>query len=76
MMGLEIDVNAEVEKINGFSGHADADQLLRRAKGFTKAPTKTFVVHGEGSAQTTLKSKLEEIGFTCEIPSMKEQVEL
>lgn len=47
MMGLEIDVNAEIQKINGFSGHADADQLLRRAKGFTKAPTKTFIVHGE-----------------------------
>jgi len=76
MMGLEIDVNAEIQKINGFSGHADADQLLRRAKGFTKAPTKTFIVHGEWAAQTAFKSKLEEIGFTCEIPSMKEQVEL
>jgi metallo-beta-lactamase family protein len=75
-MGETIAVNAEIEKINGFSGHADADQLMRRAKGFTKAPIKTFIVHGEGTAQTSLRSKLEEISFTCEIPSIKDQVEL
>ncbi|MFA6255966.1 MAG: MBL fold metallo-hydrolase [Candidatus Absconditabacterales bacterium] len=76
LMGETIAVNAEIEKINGFSGHADADQLMRRAKGFTKAPIKTFIVHGEGTAQTSLRSKLEEISFTCEIPSIKDQVEL
>jgi metallo-beta-lactamase family protein len=47
MMGETITVNADIEKINGFSGHADSDQLLRRAKGFTKAPKKTFIIHGE-----------------------------
>ncbi len=73
---MEVDVNAEIEKINGFSGHADGDQLLRWAKGFTKPPQKTFIIHGEGNAQIALKSRLEEIGFTCEIPSIKDQVEL
>ena len=76
MMGETISINAEIEKINGFSGHADSDQLLRRAKGFAKAPRKTFIIHGEWNAQTTFKTKLEEIGFTCEIPSLKNQVEL
>ncbi|MEI8008780.1 MAG: MBL fold metallo-hydrolase RNA specificity domain-containing protein [bacterium] len=47
MMGETISINAEIAKINGFSGHADSDQLLRRAKGFTKAPRKTFIIHGE-----------------------------
>jgi metallo-beta-lactamase family protein len=55
MMGEMIDVHADIAKINGFSGHADSDQLLRRAKGFTKAPKKTFIIHGEGNAQVTLK---------------------
>jgi len=73
---MEVDVNAEIEKINGFSGHADEEQLVRRAKGFVKPPMKTFIVHGEGNAQVVLKSRLEEIGFTCEIPSLGEQVEL
>jgi hypothetical protein len=49
---------------------------MRRAKGFTKPPRKTFVVHGEWTAQTTLKWELEKIGFTCEIPSIKDQIEL
>jgi len=76
MMGEMVTVNAEIEKINWFSGHADSDQLLRRAKGFTKAPRKTFIVHGEWTAQTTLKWKLEEIGFACEIPSLRDKIEL
>lgn len=76
MMGIELAVNAEIEKIDGFSGHADANQLMRRAKWFTTPPKKTFIIHGEGTAQTTLKSKLEEIGFACDIPSLKDQVEL
>ncbi|HBB04091.1 TPA: hypothetical protein DCZ39_04315 [Patescibacteria group bacterium] len=46
-MGIEVAVNLEIEKINGFSGHADSEQLMRWAKGFTQAPKKTFIVHGE-----------------------------
>ena len=76
MMGETISVNADIVKINGFSGHADTQQLMRRAKGFSNPPKKTFIIHGEWTAQTTLKAKLEEIGFTCEIPSLKEKIEL
>ena len=47
LMDMETNVNAEIAQIHGFSGHADADQLIRRAKGFDKAPKKTFIVHGE-----------------------------
>ena len=75
-MGMEVAVNAEIVKINGFSGHADAEQLMRRAKGFTKAPKKTFIIHGEGNAQVAMKTNLEAIGFTCEIPTIKEEIEL
>ena len=76
MMGETVAVNAEIEKINGFSGHADKDQLMRRAKWFIKAPIKTYIIHGEWAAQTTLEAKLQEIGFTCEIPSLRNQIEL
>lgn len=76
MMGIEVDVNAKIAKIEGFSGHADSDQLMKRAKGFTKAPKKTFIIHGEWTAQTTLEGKLEEIGFVCQIPSLKDCIEL
>ena len=76
LMGIDVAVNADVEKIDAFSGHADAEQLMRWAKGFEKAPTKTFIMHGEGTAQTAIQAKLEEIGFTCEIPSKGDSVVL
>jgi metallo-beta-lactamase family protein len=76
MMWLEIEVNAEIEKINSFSGHADENQLIRRAKWLTKAPKKTFIVHGEWNAQVVLQSNLEKIWFDCHIAEMKETVEL
>lgn len=76
MMWEEISVNAEIDKINWFSGHADADQLMRWAGWFIKAPKKTFIMHGEPSAQWAMKTRLEEIGFKCEIPSIKDSVEL
>jgi predicted nucleotide-binding protein len=50
--------------------------LMQRAKWFTTPPTKTFIMHGEESAQKAIKSKLEEIWFTCTIPSLKDTIEL
>lgn len=76
MMWMEISVNAEIDKINWFSWHADADQLMRWAKWFTNTPKKTFIMHGEPSAQNALKLRLEETGFGCEIPSIGDSVEL
>lgn len=76
MMGTEVVVNAEIEKINGFSGHADASQLMRRAKWFTHPPKKTFIMHGEWNAQLALKWKLEEIGFVCGVPGIGDVVEV
>lgn len=75
-MGENVDVRLETKKINGFSGHAGSDQLLRRAKGFTNPPKKTFIVHGEPDAESALESELKKIGFVCEIPGIREQIEL
>ncbi len=61
MMGIEIVVKAQVAKINSFSAHADARELVKRMKGFTKKPKKVFVVHGEKDASEALQSDLEEI---------------
>lgn len=74
MMGLNFPVNLEIEKINSFSWHADANQLVRRAKGFTNPPKKVFIVHGEWAAQTTLKDNLEKLWWECSIPSLYDTV--
>ncbi len=67
--------NARVEKINGFSAHADHDELLRWAAHFTKKPSQTFVVHGEEAASMAFKKALEtELGWTnVVVPELKQQ---
>jgi len=43
-------VKAQIIQINGFSAHADKNELLRWLSGFKSAPKKLFVVHGEEDA--------------------------
>lgn len=40
-------VRASIEKINGFSAHADKKELLEWVAGFKKSPKKIFIVHSE-----------------------------
>ncbi len=47
IFGEEISVNARVEMIEGFSGHADKDGLISWMKAFEQKPKKVFIVHGE-----------------------------
>jgi len=76
MMGMTVDVKADIRRIDGFSAHADYKGLLRWLKGFKKKPKTVFIVHGEPQATEAFKEKLEEKGFSCRVPSMKETVEL
>jgi metallo-beta-lactamase family protein len=47
IFGEAYDLNAQVETINGFSAHADRDELLGWAGYFKKRPSHTYIVHGE-----------------------------
>ena len=47
IFGEEYQLKANVEVLNGFSGHADRNELLAWAEGITKKPRRTFLVHGE-----------------------------
>lgn len=76
IMWSDIAVNADITKINSFSGHADANQLIKRAKWFTNKPQKVFITHGEPSAQAKLWEHLKEIWLESYIPSMDETIEL
>ena len=65
IFGEEIAVNARIEYIEGYSGHADQEWLLNFVYSFTNAPKQIFLVHGEPEGQVILKQKLEE---STEIP--------
>lgn len=49
LFGESIDVEAEIVKLEGLSGHADQAGLLRWLDAFTYPPERIFVVHGEES---------------------------
>lgn len=47
LFGETIDVNAQIVKLDGVSGHADKEGLLNWIKAFGNTPKAVFVVHGE-----------------------------
>lgn len=62
IFGEDISVNARVESIDGFSGHADMNGLIEWIDAFQKKPRKIFLVHGDESViqdfSKTIKEKL------------------
>ncbi len=72
--GDEIVVRAGVWTINGFSAHADREELTRWISQ-AHAPY-TFLVHGEEGALSALGKGLAKCGLKVEIPSPGEKVEL
>lgn len=58
IFGEEHPVRAQVEVINGFSGHADRNELLEWAGAITKKPRHTFLVHGEEASALALADGL------------------
>ncbi len=77
IFGEEISVNARVEYIEGYSGHADQEWLLNFVYSFIKKPKHIFLVHGEEESEEVLKGLIEkntEIPVT--IPSFGEKYEV
>ena len=52
IFGEQIDVRAEIRKLEGISGHADQDGLVRWLAAFKKKPEEVFIVHGEAEVAT------------------------
>lgn len=59
MFGRDIPVNARIERIEGFSGHADYRELLAWMMGFNKAPERVFLVHGEPEAAQAMAGHIQ-----------------
>ena len=75
IFGEFIAVKAEVSHLEGFSGHADADELMQWLRGFEAEPAQTFVVHGEPHAADTLRTRVQdELGWRVRVPGHLESV--
>jgi metallo-beta-lactamase family protein len=69
IFGEMVPVRAEVSHLEGFSGHADADELMAWLAHFERAPRHTFVVHGDPDATDTLRFRIgNELGWHASVP--------
>ncbi|MCC7208714.1 MAG: MBL fold metallo-hydrolase [Anaerolineae bacterium] len=78
IFGEPYQVRARVERITGFSAHADRTNLLEWAGAFKKRPVRTFLVHGEPGPMSALASGLaSQVGYeNVEIPQMHQSFAL
>jgi len=75
IFGEEIQVNAEICSLEGFSGHADREGIIQWIKSFKNKPQKIFVVHGEEQAAEEVSRKIEEeLKIKTYIPELGESL--
>ena len=77
IFGEEYHNNAHCEVLNGFSGHADHDELLDWVGVMRDKPHRTFLVHGEETAATKLAEALREgYHLTVDVPEWKQSYQV
>ncbi len=77
IFGEEVAVNARIEYIEGYSGHADQEWLMNFIYSFRKKPKHIFIVHGEEQSEAVLKEKIEQdTGLNVTTPEFGETYEL
>jgi metallo-beta-lactamase family protein len=77
LLGQIYPVRAHIEKIDGFSAHADRDGLLAWLSDIRVPPRCVFITHGEEKAAASFAKLLNErTGWTVKVPQYKDAVEL
>ena len=75
--GEMVPVRAEIEQLQGFSGHADRGELLAWLRQLKQPPQQTFVVHGEPDAADTLRASIQnDLGWRVRVPAYNECAEI
>jgi metallo-beta-lactamase family protein len=75
--GQKIPINAQVEMIDGFSGHADYFEMLAWLMPFNKPPKEVFLVHGEANASQALAQHIkDQYGWKVTIPQLGDEFNL
>lgn len=77
ILGEQVPVKATIETIDGFSAHADRDEILRWLSGFTAPPRQTYLVHGESAQAQGLAQTIQtRLGWNVRVAQDGETVEL
>jgi metallo-beta-lactamase family protein len=77
ILGESYPVEAKIERISGFSAHADRNELMRWLDSVKTTPRKVFVTHGESDAADALCQRIiTEKGWDAIVPEYQQSVEL
>jgi metallo-beta-lactamase family protein len=77
ILGEWVPVRCRVERIGGFSAHADWSEVLKWLEGLTVAPRLTFTTHGEPTAAMAMGAHIRDrYGWEVEMPNYGDRFEL
>jgi metallo-beta-lactamase family protein len=77
IFGEEYRLNAQVEVINGFSAHADREEMLSWLREMKRTPEHVFVVHGEEEVTESFAGTLQQQGIpNTYVPHLNESFTL
>ncbi len=77
IFGQMYDVRARIEEIQGFSSHADRNEMIRWLSSIRNTPRKVFIVHGEKEASHDFARLLtERYDWDVSIPSYGQEIQV
>ena len=75
ILGQYYPIHARIIQIQGFSAHADRDELFRWLFGLRRAPKHVFVTHGEPETAKSFSNFLrEKMGWDTSVPEYRAEV--
>jgi metallo-beta-lactamase family protein len=77
ILGQDCLVKARVVRVNGFSAHADKEELLQWLSSLKRPPKRVFVVHGESESAGHFADFLgKKTGWQVSVPAYRDEVVL
>jgi metallo-beta-lactamase family protein len=77
ILGETYPVRANIVQLNGFSAHADRDQLYKWLSSLKKAPKCLFITHGETESSMNFSEFVrEKLGWNTLVPEYRQTVVL
>ena len=71
-----VPVRARVEKIGGYSAHADRTQLIAWVKRAPRPPSRIFLTHGEDDSRAIMAKELKNVSSTVVLPTLGSSFDL
>ncbi len=72
-----VDVKCHIERVEGFSAHADWKAVLQWLEGLPAPPKTVFTTHGEPEAAEAMAQHIRDrFGWNVHVPSYEESIEL